>query len=193
MTGLILVLAASATLLILLLIWMRRTASVAGSGTTPWEAREALTTFQLEPPPRALVERIFAVQDWGFVSSRTPARIQRIFLQERKAIVHSVLGQTRQRVAQLMNFHRRAVRRNVKLSLAIEIGLALRYLQFLFVYGILRGLIQLGGPLAARRMVGHAVGLADQLSLISGGILAGLDPARFGRIRTDWRQRSIET
>jgi len=177
-------------LLILLVLWVQRSGrSVAGAPELP-EAREALTSLQLNLPPRELVERIFAVQDWDFVSSQTLPPIRRVFLQGRRAVALSWLARTRKQAARLMNFHVRAVRRNANLSPAVEIRLAINYLLFLLVCQVLLGFIWVGGPFRARRMVGYTLGAAEQLWLISGQLLARVDPARLGKIKTDWSQRS---
>lgn len=191
MNQLVLFLATGMLLLALLLFWaLRATESATGSKALS-DAQETLTALELELPPRALVERIFSPQDWDFVSSQTAVQIRITFLQERRTIALSWLRQTRRQAARLMDFHRRAVRWNTNLSPAIEIKLAANYVLFLLVCEILLGLIWLRGPFYARRMVGYAMGMAEQLWFISGQLLAGLDPARLSRIKAVWTKRSV--
>jgi hypothetical protein len=90
-----------------------------------------------------------------------------------------------------MDFHRRAVRWNTNLSQVIEIKLVAKYVLFLLVCAILVGLIWLRGPFYGRRMVGYAIGIAEQLWFLSGQLLAGLDPVRLGRIKAVWTKRSV--
>ena len=190
MNQLLLFLPIAILFLALLLFWaFRTTRSPVGSSALS-EAREALADLELELPPRALAERIFATQDWDFVSRQTPVEIQRTFLQERRAVGLSWLRQTRKQAARLMDFHRRAVRRNIDLNPAVEIKLAANYVVFVVVYEMLVGLIWLGGPFYARKMVGYVTGLAERLWSTSGELLAGLDPARLSKIMAVWMKRS---
>lgn len=188
MTELIISLAAGLALLILLLVWAQRSAIAAGKKELS-EAQETLTDLQLEPPPRALRDRIFDWQDWQYVSRRAPLGVQQLFLQERKAVALLWLRQTRRQTRRLIDFHRRAVRRNINLSPAVEVRLAARYMLFLLAFWILLALIWVRGPFSARRMVGYAAGLAEQLSLLTGGLLVGLDHVRLGRITQEWAQQ----
>lgn len=177
-------------LLTLLLLLAQRSTRPSAFSRERSVAREALTALQLEFPPRDLVERIFASQDWDFVSNQTRVQIRHTFLQERKAIALSWLRQTRKQAGRLMDFHLSAVRRNINLSPAVEIKLAANYLLFLLVCQFLLGLIWLRGPFGARRLVGYAVGVAEQLWFVSAQLLSSLDPARLGRIERDWTHKS---
>ena len=90
----------------LLLIWLQRKAGLPASSRDMSEAQEALRTAQVELPPRALGERIFAEPDWDFISFQAPLRVQRLFRQERKAVTLSWLRHIREQVRQLRRFHR---------------------------------------------------------------------------------------
>src|ERR1019366_970114 len=105
MSELLFFLAIGLGFLLMLLLWVRRSAGAGVDRAGFSEVQELLTMVQLELPPRAWGERIFASQDWDFISTSTPPGIQRIFLQERKALALSWLRQTRSKVGQLMNFH----------------------------------------------------------------------------------------
>ena len=193
MSDLLIFVAIGLAFLVLLLLWVQRSAEAVADRREFGEAQEALTTLHLELPARALADRIFAAQDWDFVSSQAPPRIQRIFLQERRAVALSWLRETRVRIRRLMDFHVRAVRRNIALRPAVEIKLAISYVLFLLICKILLGLIWLRGPFGARRMVGYAVDAADNLSFMFGGVLASLDPARLDRVAADWKRRSARS
>jgi len=183
MSSLVYFLGIGLMLLILLILWIQLAASSRGGKLS--EADRDLTALQLELPPRTLVERIFAPEDWEFVSRQTPLRVQRIFLEERRAIALSWLRQTRREAARLLDFHLRVVRRNVNLRPAVEIKLALRYVLFLLVCNVLGVLIWLGGPFYSRKMVGYAVGVAQRLSYISGELLESMNAAQVGMLNTD--------
>lgn len=167
MTYLVSFLTIGLLLLIVLILWIRR-ATVPSRGGDLAEGSQDLTALQLELPPRTLVERIFAPEDWEFVSRQTPPQIQRMFLQERRAIALSWLRLTRRQAASLVDSHLRVVRQNVNLRPAVEIRLAFRYVLFLLESEVLGVLIWLGGPFYSRKMVGYAVSMAHQLSYISG-------------------------
>ena len=173
-------------LLAVLFVWALRTRGSATGRKAFSGAQEALNGFELELPPRVLVERIFATEDLDFISRQTPPQIQRMFLRERRAIALSWLRETRRQAARLVDFHLRVVRRNVNLRPAAEIGLAFRYVLFLLESGVLGLLIQLGGPFHSRRMVGYAVGVAQQLGYISGQVLDCMSAARIGGAKANW-------
>ena len=172
--------------LMVLLVWLLRSAGSSVEGVVVSEARAVLTTMHVELPPRALVERIFAPQDWQFVSTLTPPEVRSIFLRERKALALSWLRQTRKRTGMLMDFHRKAVRTNIDLNPSFELRLAVGYLLFLFSYQVLCSMIWLWGPFCARGIVGHVVNTAEQLSLLSGRTLIGMDPLSIERIKSSW-------
>jgi hypothetical protein len=172
--------------LILLLVWVLQGVGSPVSGTRLSEAEAVLTAVQMELPPRALGERIFSPEDWDFITAHTTPGIQRLFLRERKILAYSWLRQTRRNIGRLMDFHRKAVRRNIRLDPSLEFRLALDYALFLLMYEILLGLIWLRGPFCARRIVGYAASMADQLAYLSGHILVHLDPARLNRIKNGW-------
>jgi len=173
----------------LLLIWLLRgdgSAASAGEDAVVSEARAVLTAMHVELPPRALVERIFAPQDWQYVSTLAPSQVQGLFLRERKALALSWLRQTRKQTGMLMEFHRKAVRTNVDLSPSFELRLALGYVVFLLSYQVLCSVIWLWGPFVARGVVGYVVNISEQLSFLSGRTLVGMDPMSINRIRSSW-------
>lgn len=190
MSELVIFVAIGLALLVLLLLWVQRSVGSAGSARELAGARDALADLQLDLPPQALVERIFSSQDSDFVSRHALPPVQRIFLQERKVVALAWLRHTRKKVEQIMDFHRRTVRRHISLSPAFEVKLAINYMLFLLMCGILLCLIWLSGPFRVWRMVGYAAAVAEQLSLILGRLLAGLDSALFGKIKIDWTYRS---
>ncbi len=171
-------------LLILLIFWVQRAIASSRGGELP-EVERDLTALQFELPPRTLVERIFAPQDWEFVSRQAPPQIQRMFLKERRAIALLWLRQTRRQAACLVDFHLRVIRRNVNLRPAVEIRLAFQYVLFLLESEVLGVLIWLVGPFHSRRMVDYAAGVAQQLGYISGRVLNSMNAARIGGVKTN--------
>ncbi len=174
----------------LLLSWLQRKAGLPASSRDMSEAQDALRTAQVELPPRALGERIFASPDWDFISIQSPMRIQRMFLQERKAVALSWLRQTRKQVRQLRRFHRGTLRENLRPSAAVGVRLAIDAAWFRMVCDTARLLIWLGGPFWARRMARHVTSVAEQMAYLPGRLLVGLDARRMSRIKNDWLRRS---
>src|SRR5262245_38057612 len=80
------------------------------------ELQDTLAPFALEIPSSALAKRIFALEDWEFVTRRAPPAVRRLFAKERKALAFSWLRSVRQAVRKLMDFHRRTVRGNSALN-----------------------------------------------------------------------------
>jgi hypothetical protein len=190
MNQLVLFLAVGMLLLALLLFWGLRTRASGVNDRALSDAEQTLADLELEPPPRALAERIFASQDWDFVCSQAPLQTQRMFLKERGALALTWLRQTRKRATRLMDFHRRAVRRSTNLRPGVEVRLAANYVLFIIVCEILLGLIWLRGPFHARRMASYAIRVAEGLWLASGQLLAELDPACLKGIEAVCTKRS---
>jgi hypothetical protein len=176
-------------LLVTLALWVQRSGAPVLEPQTVSHVQELLTAVHLDLPPRNVGERIFARSDWQFVVSQTAPSIQRRFLNDRKAVALSWLAETRMGLQKLMRFHRKAVRGNANLSPAMEIRLALGYFSFVLVCDLLRAFIWFRGPFAAQRVVGYAFGMADQVSYLSGHVLAGLDPMHLSRIQSRWASK----
>ena len=147
------------------------------------EVQDALATFELQIPSQALAKRIFAFEDWDFISRRAPLAVRRRFVQERKAVAFAWLRDTRNTVGKLMDFHRRTVRRNAALNPLAEVGLGLNYFFFLLVYDFLVALIWALGPFRARTMALYAAERAEQTAYLFGHLLASLGPARLRDIK----------
>ncbi len=175
-------LAIGALLLCFLAFWAWRNARPASGRIKLAEAQEALTVLQLELLSRASVGQIFSLQDWSFVRSQTPPRVQQMFLQERKTLALIWLRRTRGQVARLMAFHLKAARGNTDLSPVGEIKLAVNYASFLLLCGILQSLIWAHGPFYAREAVDRAFVLAEQLCSLSRRLMPGEDAGNIGAV-----------
>ncbi len=183
MSDLIFFLALGMAFLVLLLLWLQRVRESSVSQSKLAETEETLKAIQLEPLPRESLEKIFALQDWEFVSNQAPLHIQRAFLRRRKTVALLWLRQTRTKARRLMELHRRAVRGNVHLSPATEIYLTFSYIVFLLLCSMMHLLIWSGGPFWLRRTVTYTAVLAEQLYYRFGRLLIGLDPADLNKIR----------
>ena len=172
----------TAILLLLALLAQDRVVSHSEGGHLA-EMRDALETFELQIPSQALAKRIFAVEDWDFISRRAPLPVRRRFIEERKAIAFSWLRDTRITVGRLLDFHRRTVRKNAALNPLAEVGLGLNYIFFLLVYDALVGSIWAVGPFRARTVALYAAERAEQTGYLFGRLLANLGPARLTGIK----------
>jgi len=184
MTYLVFFLTIGLLLFILLVLWLRRGSTLARGGE-PSGAVQDLNELELELPPQTLVERLFALQDWEYVSRQAPPQIRRLFLRERRSIALSWLRDTRGQAVHLVGFYLRVVRRNASLKPGVELRLAFRYALFLLESGALSLWIRLGGTFYSRKMVGYAVSVSQQLSYILGQVLGSMNTARIGRMGTD--------
>lgn len=182
MTDLAVFLAIALLLLGLLLLWLRRSSA---SAADSFKARVALAVLRLAVPPRALVERIFALEDWEFILNFSPRQIQRLFLTERRQVALTWLREVRKKVDEVRGLHGKAVRRSSNLRPVGELQLATSYAFFLSVYASLFLLIWLRGPFAARRMVGFTVDLAEGVSLLTTRLLVELEPTGFPEAYVD--------
>ena len=169
-------------LILLVLVAQDRVVSH-GDGGHRAEWQDALATVELGFPSQALAKRIFALEDWEFISRRAPLAVRRVFVKERKAVSFAWLRDTKATVGKLMDFHRRTVRRNAALNPLAEVGLGLNYFFFLLVYDALMGLIWAVGPFKARTMALYAAERAEQTAYLFGRLLASLGPGRLSVIK----------
>jgi hypothetical protein len=175
-----------ALFVVAVLVWALSTKS---SGTNQSESSQGSNILSLAPA-RALTDRIFAEQDWEFVSRRTPVEIQGAFLRERRNLALSWLRQIHGQATQLMRLHRQAARQNTELKPGVEIRLAASYVSFAFLEGLLYVLICVRGPFRARKMAGRAAGAAERLWTVSRKILSDADSALPGKVNTALTNKS---
>jgi hypothetical protein len=168
------------------LVWALSTKN---SGATQSESSRGSNILAL-PPARALADRIFAEQDWEFVSRQTRVEIQGALLRERRNLALSWLRQIHSQATQLMRLHRQAARQNTELRPSVEIRLAASYMSFAFLEGLLYALICVRGPFRARKMAGHAAEAAERLWTVSRKILGDSDSAFSGKVNTALTNKS---
>lgn len=178
MIQLILAVALGAGLLILLYLLARRTESTAEGGAQALvEAHQALNSLQTGLLPPQLVERVFARDDLLFVMASSGAKVQKLFLNQRKRIALSWVAQVRRQVISLKQFHSGQSRLYARLDLRSEFALALSFASLLILCRVLQAIFYFRGPYAAPRMVGTAVSTAYRVCTISEESLAFLSPA----------------
>ena len=185
----VLFLAAGFCLLLLgLYLFLLSVASTENSAR-PAQAEETLQTLSFEFPSRLLGERICSKQDLDFVATEAHD-LQQKFLRERKAVMFLWLREVRDTVKQVMGFYRAAIRTSASVQPVVEIRLAANYAAFLLFWEIARGLVWIQNPVVAQRIILRVFGIADQLSLATGGLLTALDPSLLDKIRTTWQAPS---
>jgi hypothetical protein len=167
-----------AGLLLLVALVAKRSAGVEGTARALVDARQALRTLQGELLPPGLVERIFAKQDFNFVTSATPRDVQALFMRERRRVAICWARQVHAGVLKLMDFHLGQARFYAKLSLATEMKLALNFAALLFACRLVQFALYLRGPYAVPSMVRRTVNSAARLCETSEEALTFLEPFR---------------
>lgn len=177
MIGLLLYLALGVGLLSFLWALARRKgAPVEGCGQQFVQARQALRTLQYGLLPENLIERIFNPEDFRYVTAASPTEIKELFLQERTRISLMWVRRVRSEIRNLMHFHLAYSRLHAKLSLLMEIRLALDFAVLLLACRALRILLYLRGPYGARSVVRVLTATAGRVCAASDESLAFLNP-----------------
>ena len=175
MTGTIIFFVLGTALLVVLFFSFRRGVPSPAKIKDLSAAHEVLSTLQSELLPDWFVDRLFSKEDWQFAQNQDCHEIAPLFDRERKAVALSWLGQTREHVAQLMDFHLRLARERPDLKPSIEVKLSLEYAQFQMLCGLLASLIRTLGPVRVRSLVGFAVNAAANLGKVSEKVLSDLN------------------
>jgi hypothetical protein len=174
MIQLVLILIIAFTLLVVVGLLLR---DAFGRGLGDRDTPET-ASLQADIPSRALMGRIFAEEDLGFVAAEHSRQLRRQFLGERRRLALCWLGQTRREATRILRLHLRVVRTDGALQLAVELKLIFHTFLFFAVYGLLWSLVSCNGPFWARSFMGNFVLLAGRLSGLGGNILA--DAGRSG-------------
>jgi hypothetical protein len=182
MTGL-LVIVALGTLILVLGLRLALQSSSARTQVPPITieefagAREALDTAFVEA---AAIERIFSIDDMQFISHSGSPRVQRLFLNERKALAIQWLRKTQKQVAQLMDIHLRLAGYTHDPSSRFELKLGLRYVAFFLASYVLLLLLWLRGPFKARRVVAYTSSIAGYFCTVFSLRLASINAGHIG-------------
>jgi hypothetical protein len=182
-----------AAVLVLLLLLLWRQSGTEGNIVKAEDSEEAQGGAAMVPPelpPPMLLERVFAAQDFEFVSTHAPREAQRVFVRERRAMALSWLRETRKQAARLMGHHLSAVRRDAGLNPATEGKIAVHFALFQMGHGLVWSLVWSLGPFRARKLVSYAFGRMDQLALLLEGLLAGVVPRDLAGVRAQWTNRA---
>jgi hypothetical protein len=184
MMQLVLFLSLGSGLIVLLFLLARRNRRVEGGAQAVFEARQALVALQMELLPPAILGRIFEKHDLEYVNTHAPRQIQELFLEERRKIAISWIGQIRKQILSLKEFHLGSARFYAGLSPSTELRLAADFLILLNICRMLQIAVRWRGAYAAPRMVGRAAVAAARVCELSERSLDFLKPSRletFGR------------
>ena len=138
------------------------------------EPEEALLT--VEVPPAMLMDRILAEDDLCFVSGESAEPIRRQFLQDRRRIALSWLGQGP--AGKPFAFSACTSARcagNLSLDPLVELRLLAHTLLFFLVYALIWSVVATYGAFWARGFVRNVVALTGRLSALGARILADAD------------------
>jgi hypothetical protein len=159
----------------------------AGESGSP--AERTLQELRLDLPSRSLGESICSSEDLEFVTNDAP-ELRQQFLRERKEIMLLWLRDIRCVVVQTMGLYRTAIRTSPSVQPVVEIRIGLNYLSFLLFWELARGFVWLQSPIVSRHIALRVFGIAQELSLAMGQMLAPLDPILLARMRSDWQGRT---
>lgn len=159
-------------LLVVLIIWVRQIIRRHKGTVEVLESRRAHS----KNGTHNFGERIFAVEDWQFVSTG-PSEIQQLFRRERSALAISWVRRTRKLISQVMRAHLMAVRNSENLQVTTEIRLALSYLFYAVLCNLLIGLIWLRGPVSTRLSVRATLRCLAQIGAVFGKLMTAVDAA----------------
>jgi len=147
----------------LLTVLLRRTESTGDERFTQSYDGSLPALLRFEDRRKEILERIFGSEDWNFVLGHASREIRQLFLFERKQIALSWLSEIRSEARAAMHFHVSHAGKSKKLLPMLELKLAVDYLSIRLKCGLIALVLLLRGPVALRRMVGHASHLSDQL------------------------------
>jgi hypothetical protein len=164
--------------LILLLLVMRRPATAAeGSAGALVAAKRTLQDLQTSLLPEDLIDRVFGKRDAEYVTSLGSKNVLDLFMVERKRLALAWVGQVREQLLSLKEFHTRRSRMLANMSRATEISIALNFVELQIQCRVLRLLLQWRGPYAAPQLVRKTASTAAGLCAVFDKSLAFLTPA----------------
>jgi hypothetical protein len=171
----------------LLCLWgfIARKAPVEGSARTLLEARQALSALQQGLLPPSTLDRIFSKSDYQYISALSEPRIEELFLTERKLVTLMWLGQIREQILCLRQFHLGAARLYARVSLATELRLASEFLSLLVICRVLQFAVYWKGPYAAPRLAAKLATAAATACAGSQAAVALLQPRQGNGVSRD--------
>jgi hypothetical protein len=173
MMDLTLIIVTGGALLLLLLVAWRRGAA---DDFAAIHDRPESTEYRVHLPERALLDRCLAREDEEFVSGLRSPRLLSLLFRERRRLALGWLRQTRREASRLYRLHVHSVRHATDLQPASEMKLLSALGLFLFICGMMMGMVWLSGPLRTRRLLHAGAAQADLLSHLGDRIAAYVAP-----------------
>jgi len=112
------------------------------------------------------IRRIFSPQDREFVERQGSDRLRQIYRAERTRVALYWVRRTSREIGQIMRDHRMASRGSANLQVGRELGLALRWLEFRLICGMLIVLIRLFGPHALKDLATQALEVSKSIGRV---------------------------
>jgi hypothetical protein len=181
---LVLFLLIGAGLFVSLYLMGGRSPRAEGSAQELLNARQALNTLQSGLLSPEMVERIFAKEDFEYVTG-SPMQVRDLFLAERRKIALSWVTQMRAQIFNLKRFHLGSARFHAGLRLRTEMRLAGEFVVLLCMCRALQFVLYFWGPYAAPAMVGRAAATAGRVCEVSEKSLSFLKSAPFDSFSND--------
>jgi hypothetical protein len=170
MTGLLVFIGASAALIIMLLLVVKR----------PAAGEEA----PAGAPDRAIMERILAPEDAAYIASLRLPRVRRLFLRERRRLAVAWLRAIRAEATRLFGAHTRAVRQTHDLRPMTEVRVACSFALFMLNYAVIAGLVQWYGPFRTSAILRWFDSLSGAMERLSRQLAASAAAPASGAIPT---------
>jgi hypothetical protein len=168
----LIVVTCAALLLLLLIAWRRSTAD----DFAAIHDRSESTEYRVHLPERALLDRCLAREDEEFVAELRSPRLLSLLQRERRRLALGWLRQTRREASRLYRLHVRCVRHAADLQPGSEMKLLSALGLFLFICGMMMGMVWLSGPLRTRTLLQAVSAQADLLSRLGDRIAAYVAP-----------------
>jgi len=140
-------------------------------------ARDTLESVFVET---ATIQRIFSVEDAGFVARWGTLDVKRLFLEERKRLALQWFRRTRTEVARLMDLHLRLAAYTYDPNPGFELKLTANYLIFMTLSSGAFVLVWSLGPFRATRVLSYAARLTGDFCSIFSLRLERVNPVRLG-------------
>jgi hypothetical protein len=164
-------------LILLFLATRRRPMAAEGSAGALVAAKRSLQALQVGLLPVELIDRIFGKGDLKYVSMLGSREIQDLFEDERKRLALAWVGQVREQIRNLRNFHTRQSRMFARMSRRTELSVALNFAELQFRCRLLELMLRWRGPYAAPYLVRSTATAAGGLCSVFDRSLAFLTPS----------------
>jgi hypothetical protein len=180
-------------LLIVLAVWVRQNFSRHGTDPELLEPRRHRSSVGTTTRHGDLRERIFATEDWEFVSREASSEIRQTFRRERSLLAICWVRRTRKTISHIMHAHVIAARNSEDLRITMEIKLALVYFFSVRLCDLLVGLIWLRGPFRTRASVRKTMRWLAQVRTAFEQLMSKVDPGSCSALKTNFNRGAVQS